>query len=1041
LAWIQSKFGGQFEFFSNFDRWVDRTTKSRLNIACDQNYKPTVRNKKRNLFGFEMLKNLKICKVKCETIELVFSIHLLDRNKVGNSIFWDDLCGAICLAMNTALVHPDWVTGDTEMDGMSEYREGCKNIEKFFVTREGKRAFHSVDHVVGAKLLMLFQTALVMYSEQTVEQYAVGGIFENRQIHQKCFHGLPKYPASRLACIKKVLEASAYIVQNCTWSCVSAGIKSKVKSEEKLFKFGDAQEIHDFIQEKRRELQQRVENLFEDPEMSPQGNNLLLSQNVIFQHDVGIEVRPHSANVNFYPHGPKSAEIVKKAVDHISNDELAVLMVQNIDNALAAEPLVNQPPGIAAVGGDVAEPPGLQPNQEQDEEMGRGEEVEPNGLGGQPLAAVANDSDRGQETTVHNQYKRGCPTAPGPLARKSEKKNTKDPPGSRASKQKSQPESSIMSRETAPRNILNEQVGGQGYAWFAPSVVTRIRGGAPEEDQVVGQILGVAGEDEILGLDQGNIGVEDVANGEIEEVEGIADDVNEAVQPFVDGMEEDQEEEAMDGAEYWVVNEQALSPSKFLRYPFHLTTGLLANTHVMDLQLKVIITEHFDQENNLWIRTEVRLKNGTRVVQGMQIYSPRERALLSRRSRDDTHRELSGYSALTQRLLDPSTSPWQADTDVAELQQSLRKLTVRSREILEGYKDFHSGEVNGRAEVRFEYAFARNDWSKGQDNYPALPLDPNDTNLWPFDAIVMAEHNEVLNDIQQLHSYAISPMEALTSMDPQNIPSLSPAIKTAFVHMAEIVQQMVNSTDPGMQGTHRTIVKSGLVDDYARVSVPMEHRTILDTNTRTNTNLPFGINPRLLPLAPEFTLHYQTRAGQDNSPGFFLQLMKERGAKLQNPAVFTLIHKRLRMLVCRLCHGIVPGNGVPIPGVMEGTDFGKWMDLDEIDKGEAMKLLGEWLNEIYVDEFNFLIRKALEHKKNHAPSVELLRILIERKSRHNWQIITVQDLVGLTTEVPNLEGFLDCSLPESDRVTIKGRLLLENKNAQSLTCVYFFTHD
>jgi hypothetical protein len=863
LAWIHSSEGRQFEFFSNFDRWVDRTTKSRFNIRCDNQYQPTVRNKKRNLFGFEMLRNLKICKMKCGTIDFVLSMHLLDHNKVGQSMFWDTLCGAVCLAMNTALLHPDWITGATQMAGMSEYREGTKNIEKFFVTKEGRRAFHSVDCVVGAKLLMFFQTALVQYSEQTVDQYQHNGEFHGRKIHRPCYHGLPKYPEARLACIKDLLEASTYIVQNCTWSCVAAGLKSKLKSEEKMFKFGECQQIRDFIQFERMELQQRVEDLFEDPASSPEGDNLFLPQNLIFQHDVGIEVRPVDENTNFYPHGPKSAEIVKKNVDGISQAELAELMGHNMEQG--------------------------QVEEEKQEE---------------------------------------------------------------------------------------------------------------------------------------NNGVEDNGDGEFEDVEGIDDDDNEAVQPFEEEPEEGGGDNAMNGVENLLVNEQSLSPSKFLRYPFHLTTGMLANTHVMDLQLQVIITHHVDQENNLWVRTEVRLKNGTRVVQGMQIYSPRERALLSRRSREITHLDLNGYSALTQRLLDPTTSRWQSDMDVAKIQQSLRKLTVRSKEILEGYNDFHSGAYNGRAEVRFEYAFACNEWSKGEGNYPALPLDPNDTNLWPFDAIVMAQKDDVSSDIEQLHTYAMGPMEALSHMDPQNIANLSPAIKTAFVHMAEIVQQMVNSTDPGIQGTHRTIVKRGWVEDYARVSVPGAHRTILDTNTRNFTKLPFGLNPRLLPLAPEFSEQYQTRPGHDSSPGFFLHLIKERVAKLQNPAVFTLIQKRLGMMICRICHGIEPGSGVPIPGVMEGTDFGKWIDLVETDKSDAMRLLGVWQKEIYDDEFNFLIRKALEQKKNHGPSEQLLQYLVTQKRSFNWQIKTVADMVNLTTLFQNLDGFLDCHQPLNQMVTRKGKFSL-----------------
>jgi hypothetical protein len=562
------------------------------------------------------------------------------------------------------------------------------------------------------------------------------------------------------------------------------------------------------------------------------------------------------------------------------------------------------------------------------------------------------------------------------------------------------PSATIVSIEARELNIKDGQIVRLGNSLFFPIAVNRIRGGAG----------GLVNND----------------HQEFEEVEGIADDDNEAVQPVEPGVEngdmgDDATEDPhpMDGLENWQVNEQSLRPSKFLRYPFHYTTGLLANTHVMDLQLQVIVHEYEDQDGKLWLRKEVTLKKGSRVVQGMQIYSPRERSLLSRRSRETTHKDLYRYSALAQRLLDPTTVP----ADVATLLLAVRNLTVKSREILQGYNAYHCGMYNGGAEVRFEYAFARNQWSTGARNYPALPLDPNDTTFWPLDAIVMADRDAVSRDIEHLHKYAISPMEALSQMDPQDITNLCPAIKTAFVHMAEIVQQMVNSTDPGLQGTHRTIIKSGWVPDFARVSVPVEHRTILDTNTRNFTRLPFGINPRLLPLAPVFSLEYQTSPGQDSCPGFFLQLIKERVAKLQNPAVFTLIQNRLRMMICRVCHGVEPGSR-DIPGIMEVTDFGKWIDLAEYQKKDAMKLLGEWQKEIYDDEFNFLIRKALEYKKRHGPSVRLLKHLVEQKRNSNFQIKTEGDIAELTTEFPNLDGFLDCSLPQTARVTQKGKFTL-----------------
>jgi hypothetical protein len=86
-----------------------------------------------------------------------------------------------------------------------------------------------------------------------------------------------------------------------------------------------------------------------------------------------------------------------------------------------------------------------------------------------------------------------------------------------------------------------------------------------------------------------------------------------------------------------------------------------------------------------------------------------------------------------------------------------------------------------------------------------------------------------------------------------------------------------------------------------------------------------------------------------------------------------------------------------------------------------MIVLGEWMKEIYDDEFNFLIRKALEHKKNHSPSKDLLQHLVEQKTLHNGQIKTVADIMQLQQDFPGVHGFLDCSQPETATVTSKGK--------------------
>jgi hypothetical protein len=152
-----------FTFCSNVNQFVDCTNKSRFLLASDKNYKPTVVNRKRKLFGLQMTKNLKIATVKVGNIDMVLSMHLLESNFVGNPYFTKPLLAAICLALNTALLNPEWLlTGPNEMedDQLQKYVNDLKNVERFTQYRNGPRTSTTVEGGTGEQFLSFFQKAL-----------------------------------------------------------------------------------------------------------------------------------------------------------------------------------------------------------------------------------------------------------------------------------------------------------------------------------------------------------------------------------------------------------------------------------------------------------------------------------------------------------------------------------------------------------------------------------------------------------------------------------------------------------------------------------------------------------------------------------------------------------------------------------------------------------------------------------------------------------------------------------------------------------------
>jgi hypothetical protein len=556
-------------------------------------------------------------------------------------------------------------------------------------------------------------------------------------------------------------------------------------------------------------------------------------------------------------------------------------------------------------------------------------------------------------------------------------------------------------------------VGGDNHRWQTQThyreppvgrnvLPCRIRGGGPGGDSEADEAENEESEvDDVYEFDQGELDLEIAAlmDEHLDEDEdrmepmGVADEINEA-------LADDPEAQVFDEEEMEVLNQAAVQEAqnpatKYQRHPYHYTLGKIANSHQMDLQLIVTIGSVDGDENATPIvRCSLVLKHPERSVHGSQLYGPAERSRLSRRSLSKQHTLLMGYSALAQKLLQPGTIGVNKDT-LEKNQELFLKMTIWARNILDGYRLFYQDISNDRMEVRLEYAFVEMGLLN-QESLPPCPIDMHHTDYWPFGAILMAKAADVKDDVGKVQKYALEPVEALAGMLPEMIGGLTPEIKTAFVHMAEIVQQLVNSTDPGIQGTHRTLIKMSETESNERLKVPLQRRRVLSNQERELTKLPFGLDPKLLPLAPMFNGEYCPAANQDPIPGLWDQLMKERADQLHNPYMWIRQQRRLHNLFCTVFHGIVPGHeGMQIPGVMEPADYTKWLDLTTEEKIDTIRRLAQWLVELYDEEFNYLLEKKLEKDKNHPGNQALLHYIRRKRRNGNFMIQTARDVARL----------------------------------------------
>jgi hypothetical protein len=468
------------------------------------------------------------------------------------------------------------------------------------------------------------------------------------------------------------------------------------------------------------------------------------------------------------------------------------------------------------------------------------------------------------------------------------------------------------------------------------------------------------------------------------DVFGVPDNSDEAALEHEPGVRFEDSEDYQEAVQYALEN--TASKSTLLRFPYHGTRGKIANAHLIDIQLKVsqiILEDHVVE----YPRTKVEIKRGGRAVQGFQIYSSRERSKLARRSQRKLHTEVAGLGALIQIMLEPNS----LSSTEGKLKE-FKKLLSECSTTLRTYNAYHVS--NGGSEVRFEYCFAHTGYPSVEET-PTIPWDLVN-HIYPFEVLRMAKATSVTKDLKDVYNYAFTPLATLAKMNIEEIKGLSPEIRTSYVHMAEIIQQRVNSTDPGLQGTHRFIHRNNLHTGVGRIRIPWEYRVALDKDARNLTGLPFGLCPKLLPMGPKFDEHFETINGQDKTPSFFLQMAKQRGNNLTEPYVFINAQRKLLMLIMKMCHGIEPGEDSIIPGIMEGRKYSAWIDRDNEAKQFSIKFMSNLFVEVYVREMNHLVYKKLERRNHKAENKNLLQRLLQAEPDGSVYLITsYSELVGL----------------------------------------------
>ena len=464
------------------------------------------------------------------------------------------------------------------------------------------------------------------------------------------------------------------------------------------------------------------------------------------------------------------------------------------------------------------------------------------------------------------------------------------------------------------------------------------------------------------------------------------------------------------------VEEEFTSRTKFARHPFHGTLGLIGNCHQFNLCIE-LKKQNGSKQIDLWKKD--------RCVQGMQIYCPRERSHLDRRSKEKYHRDMQHYSRMAITLLHPLNTNHMEENKYKKVQEKFYSMTKVGVNLLDSYLEKHSNkDEHGGGEVRIEYCLAFTDGlDEIDDTTDLLPI-LNKEKTSPLRALSCAELDDVFKDIKETNNEILPALELFSSYEREYIASLPPAVKTAIVYLSERFQQKVNSTDPGFQGVHKNLVDKGIAKNYKRVQMPSNCKELLDIEQQNQFKLKYALKTSLLPWCYKFDHSYNTISSNGStrprqSPNYMSQDKLDKLPKMNDAKVLKIAWQRLAAFKAHHFLGMEPNSNVEV-GLFDLLDYSKWIELSDEEKWMSLLTLAGMFLLVYMYEINVLVLKRYKNAATRDPGTfkERYEYLLShhRGSSPTPKFTIMRDILDFRTRYPN-DPIVD--VDSSTRDTVK----------------------
>jgi len=244
------------------------------------------------------------------------------------------------------------------------------------------------------------------------------------------------------------------------------------------------------------------------------------------------------------------------------------------------------------------------------------------------------------------------------------------------------------------------------------------------------------------------------------------------------------------------------------RHCYKYTSGYLGGAHDTNIHVRLRVMQAGAGRPSRVVVVPVNSRNSYSSIRGMQIYSPWEKTLYSKKSCEPYYTRLKSLAAKVQLMLTESLNSKEETQVFKNAQEEVKHLINHGYAIHSSTLRFHS--ENAKCPVRFEFVVLSNDVFHNEDVFQC-PISTLSDDIRA--TIVQACSYHVCCDLVRQLTFFFPPLIKLVEQEFSNLTKYSPVMKTMLVFCAEGVENildtgrffLVESTEDSKQNMERIV--------------------------------------------------------------------------------------------------------------------------------------------------------------------------------------------------------------------------------------------